>query len=71
MTDINLCEDFTKDGWFGAHIKPTVIGYYLVIQKRIERNRWVRFWNGSQWVNIKEDKYGPIFYWSHLKEYPK
>ena len=47
---------------------PPIRGHYLVQQENDDKKkyRWVRYWNGTQWSNAKEDVYGPIVLWAHL-----
>lgn len=47
-------------------IDPPERGHYLVQQETKERKkyRWVRYWDGVQWSNAKEEQYGPIVLWA-------
>ena len=55
------------DDWID-HEDPIHRGHYLVQQETTERKkyRWVRYWDGQQWSNAKEEVYGPVVYWAHL-----
>ena len=60
----------SKSCWHDATELPPKVGYYLLIQEHIEIFFWVRFWDGSEWLNLKKEIYGPITYWMELPEYP-
>jgi hypothetical protein len=51
---------------------PEYRGHYLVAQKkgRDRCYRFVRFWEGEDWVNSKADEYGPVIYWMKMKPVP-
>ena len=55
------------DDWID-HEDPTHRGHYLVQQENADRKkyRWVRYWDGQQWSNTKEEVYGPVVCWAHL-----
>ena len=55
------------DDWID-HEDPIHRGHYLVQQETTERKkyRWVRYWDGQQWSNTKEEVYGPVVCWAHL-----
>lgn len=57
----------TNNDWIDYDDPPTR-GHYLVQQENADRKkyRWVRYWDGQQWSNAKEDLYGPVVYWAHL-----
>lgn len=45
---------------------PTERGHYLVQQENRDKKkyRWVRYWDGTQWSNAKEELYGPVVLWA-------
>ncbi len=51
---------------------PEEPGRYLVVQHLSSRlrYRWVRYWDGADWVDSKEIKYGPITHWTELPPFP-
>lgn len=51
---------------------PDAKGRYLVVQQLSSRlrYRWVRYWDGSDWVDAKEEKYGPITHWMEMPPFP-
>ena len=54
------------------HVDPPKPGHYLVYQ-RTEDNRkyrFTRFWNGCDWNNPNEEKYGNVVAWAELLQYP-
>lgn len=55
------------DDWI-EYEDPHERGHYLVQQETRDRKkyRWVRYWDGEQWSNAKEEKYGPVVLWAHL-----
>jgi len=55
------------DDWID-HEDPIHRGHYLVQQENADRKkyRWVRYWDGQQWSNTKEEVYGPVVCWAHL-----
>ena len=57
--------------WTPVEYPPSSPGRYLVAQRNGKmRYRWVRFWTGHEWSNIKLDQYGDIYAWAELPPYP-
>jgi len=57
----------TDDDWID-YGDPPLRGHYLVQHKNSDNKkyRFVRYWDGEQWSNAKEEIYGPIVLWAHL-----
>jgi len=58
--------------WIPVEIDPPKPGRYLVAQESEDhrRYRWIRWWDGESWTNIKLDKYGPVYAWCELTPLP-
>jgi hypothetical protein len=70
---LELVKNYTPDlVWIDARTnKPKSEGYYLVVQDDLTiLYQWVRFWDGSSWVDAKEEKYGIITYYTSLPDLP-
>lgn len=59
--------------WQEANTPPETPNHYLVVQSRPEtakQYRWVRYWNGSDWFDVKPERYGPVTHWTRMPEPP-
>lgn len=57
--------------WTPAEYPPSKPGRYLVAQRLADKKyRWIRFYTGDAWSNIKLDEYGEVYAWTELLPYP-
>lgn len=58
--------------WMDNDYPPHKTGHYLVCQESTDHRkyRFVRYWNGKEWHNVNEEKYGRVTYWMILPEFP-
>lgn len=59
--------------WFTSDEVPDQKGHYLVVQSNQfrKRYRWVRYWDGNEWFDIREEKYGPVTHWQPMAPLPR
>jgi hypothetical protein len=58
--------------WTPVRYPPPREGHYLVAQENSDHRRYmfVRYWNGSEWNNPNEVKYGEVLAWMHRPSWP-
>lgn len=69
MKEIEGCV-MQNDDWIPVEHPPHRSGHYLVVQENSahRKYRWVRYWDGREWSNLKEEIYGPVTRWTVMPE---
>jgi hypothetical protein len=64
--------DYIDETWIDALTPPEKRGHYLVGQKTTDHKkyRWVRYWNGEDWGDIRAEKYGDVYCYTTMPTLP-